>query len=196
MKRILITGANSYIGTSFATYITNNYHNEYIVDTIDMLTDDWKKIDFSKYDTIYHVAGIAHSDIGKIGKEREKIYREINTLLAIVTAKKAKDEGVSQFIFMSSAIVYGESAPVGQEKVITRDTPLSPANCYGESKVEAERGIAALGDDDFNVVILRCPMVYGRGSKGNYPVLAKFAKKLPVFPYVKKEENRKPTKDK
>ena len=93
MKRILITGANSYIGTSFATYITNNYHNEYIVDTIDMLTDDWKKIDFSKYDTIYHVAGIAHSDIGKIGKEREKIYREINTLLAIDTAKKGKRRG-------------------------------------------------------------------------------------------------------
>ena len=90
---------------------------------------------------------------------------------------------------MSSAIVYGESAPIGKQKIITKDTPVSPANCYGDSKVQAENGIRPLNDDDFKVVILRPPMIYGKGSKGNYSTLSKFAQKLPVFPYVKNERS-------
>ena len=109
--------------------------------------------------------------------------------MTIETAKKAKQDSVKQFIFMSSAIVYGESAPIGKQKIITKDTPVSPANCYGDSKVQAENGIRPLNDDDFKVVILRPPMIYGKGSKGNYPTLSKFAQKLPVFPYVKNERS-------
>ena len=90
---------------------------------------------------------------------------------------------------MSSAIVYGESAPIGKSKVITKDTPVSPANCYGDSKVQAENGIRPLNDDAFKVVILRPPMIYGKGSKGNYPLLAKIALKTPIFPYVKNERS-------
>ena len=86
---------------------------------------------------------------------------------------------------MSSAIVYGNSAPIGKSKTITKDTPVSPANCYGDSKVQAENGIRPLDDESFRVVILRPPMIYGKGSKGNYPLLAKLAQKTPVFPYVK-----------
>lgn len=85
---------------------------------------------------------------------------------------------------MSSAIVYGDSAPIGKKKIITKDTPVNPANCYGDSKVKAEDGIRELEDENFKVVILRPPMIYGKGSKGNYPVMAKFAQKLPIFPYV------------
>lgn len=189
MKKILITGANSYIGTSFEKYIKENYPNEYAVDTVDMIDGSWREKDFSGYDSVFHVAGIAHSDNGKISAEKEKLYYAVNTDLTVETAKKAKADGVKQFIFMSSAIVYGDSAPIGKSKVITRDTPVSPANCYGDSKVQAENGIRPLGDDNFNVVILRPPMIYGKGSKGNYPLLAKMAKKLPVFPYVRNERS-------
>ena len=184
MKKILITGANSYIGTSFEAYITENFPEQYQVDTVDMIDGTWREKSFAGYDTVYHVAGIAHSDNGKISAEREKLYRAVNTDLTVETAKKAKADGVGQFIFMSSAIVYGDSAPMGKQKMITKDTPVDPANCYGDSKVQAENGIRPLEDASFRVVILRPPMIYGKGSKGNYPTLAKLAQKLPVFPKV------------
>ena len=189
MKKILITGANSYIGTSFEKYIKDNYPEQYEIDTVDMIGDGWREKSFSGYDSVFHVAGIAHSDSGKISAEKEKLYYAVNTDLTIETAKKAKADGAGQFIFMSSAIVYGESAPIGKDKLITKDTPVSPANCYGDSKVQAENGIRPLNDEAFKVVILRPPMIYGKGSKGNYPLLAKFALKTPVFPYVKNERS-------
>lgn len=184
MKKVLITGANSYIGTSFENYIKENCPNDYTVDTVDMIDDTWREKSFAGYDSVFHVAGIAHSDNGKISTEKEKLYRSVNTDLTIEVAKKAKTDGVKQFIFMSSAIVYGDSAPMGKSKVITRDTPVSPANCYGDSKVQAENGIRPLNDGKFHVVILRPPMIYGKGSKGNYPTLSKLAQKLPIFPKV------------
>ena len=189
MKRILITGANSFIGTSFEKYINDSFSDQYVVDTVDMRSDSWKEKSFSGYDVVYHVAGIAHSDSGKISKEKEKLYRSVNTDLTIETAKKAKADGVKQFIFMSSAIVYGESSRIGKKKVITKDTPVNPANCYGDSKVQAELGIIPLQDKTFKVCILRPPMIYGKGSKGNFPQLEKYAKKLRFFPYVKNERS-------
>ncbi len=189
MKKILITGANSYIGSSFENYIKQNYPNDYVVDTVDMIDGSWREYDFSTYDSVFHVAGIAHSDNGKISKEKEALYYSVNTDLTIETAEKAKGDRVRQFIFMSSAIVYGDSAPIGKKKFITQVTEVSPANCYGDSKVQAEKGIMPLNDDNFKVVILRPPMIYGKDSRGNYPILAKIAKKLPIFPYVENERS-------
>ncbi|SHK60218.1 NAD-dependent epimerase/dehydratase family protein [Fibrobacter sp. UWB12] len=186
MKKILITGANSYIGTSFADYLAQpEFAGMYQVDTLDMIGDAWRSYDFSGYDAVYHVAGIAHSDNGKISEERAKLYYAVNTDLTVECAKRAKEAGVKQFIFMSSAIVYGDSAPIGKEKLITRETPVNPANCYGDSKVQAENGLRPLDCDSFKVVILRPPMIFGKGSKGNYPLLSKLARKLPIFPKVK-----------
>ena len=188
MKKILITGAGSYVGTSVQKYL-EQFPDKYNVSVIDMIDGSWRKADFSKYDTVYHVAGLAHSDVGKVTDEIKAKYYAINTDLAIETAKKAKAEGVKQFIFMSSAIVYGDSAPIGKEKIITRDTPCSPANFYGDSKVQAENGILPLSDENFKVVILRCPMIYGKDSKGNFPTLEKNALKMPFFPRVKNERS-------
>ncbi len=183
MKKILITGANSYIGTSFEKYMAQ-FGDEYQIDTVDMIGDGWKSKIFKGYDTVYYVAGIAHSDSGKITKEKAKLYYDVNTKLTIQIARKAKSDSVQQFIFMSSAIVYGDSAPIGKKKMITRNTPVSPANCYGDSKVKAENGLLKLEDENFKVVILRPPMIYGKGSKGNYPLMSKLAQKTPVFPKV------------
>ena len=189
MKKILITGAGSYIGTSFENYINTNFPDKYTVDTVDMIGGGWKEKDFSPYDTVFHVAGIAHSDNGKIAPEKEKLYYSVNAELTSAAAEKAKSDGARQFIFMSSAIVYGNSAPIGKTKIITADTPVSPANCYGDSKVQAEKRLKLLEDENFKVVILRSPMIYGKGSKGNYPLLAKLALKLPFFPRVQNERS-------
>lgn len=189
MKKILITGANSFIGTSFERYIKDTFSDKYIVNTIDMIDGSWREKDFSGYDSVFHVAGIAHSDTGKVNEERKAFYYKINTDLAIETAKKAKADGVSQFIFMSSAIVYGDSAPIGKQKVITKDTPADPANFYGDSKLQAENGILPLQNEKFKIAILRPPMIYGKCSKGNYPKLSEMALKLPVFPSVRNERS-------
>lgn len=185
MKRILITGANSYIGVSFENYIKTFYPEWYSVDTLDMKKEDWREHSFSGYDCVFHVAGIAHSDSGKISKEKEQLYRRINTDLTFETAKKAKAEGVGQFIFMSSIIVYGDSAPIGRMKRITGDTVPNPSNCYGDSKLQAEWKLAELDSETFRVCILRCPMIYGKGGKGNFRSLEKYAGKMSLFPKVK-----------
>ena len=183
MKKILITGANSYIGTRFSEYMSR-WPERYQVDTVDMIGDGWREWDFSQYDSVYHVAGIAHSDVGHVSEEQKAMYYRVNRDLTVEAAQKAKAEGVKQFIFMSSSIVYGESAPVGKEKIIDARTPATPANFYGDSKLQAELGLMPMNDDSFKVVILRPPMIYGPGCKGNYPVLGKLAGKLPAFPDV------------
>lgn len=187
MKKVLITGAGSYIGTTFENWI-KDHSNAITTDTLDMKDASWKERDFSGYDAIFHVAGIAHADVGKVTEEQKALYYKVNTDLTIECAKKAKEDGAKQFIFMSSIIVYGESAGIGKDLVITRDTPLAPANFYGDSKAKAEEGLLKLATESFRVVILRPPMIYGKGSKGNYPLLAKMAVKLPFFPEV---ENRR-----
>ncbi len=184
MKKILITGAESYIGTSFEEYLAS-YTDEYAIDTLDMRTEDWKEKSFSDYDVVFHVAGIAHSDVSKVSDDVVRLYKKVNTDLTIATAVKAKADGVKQFIFMSSMIVYGDSAPIGKPKVITKDTIPEPSNFYGQSKLDAEKRILPLSDDGFKVVVLRPPMIYGKNSKGNYPLLSRCAQKLPFFPYVK-----------
>ena len=189
MKKILITGAKSYIGTSFEKYIQEHYAGEYEIDNLDMMDENWKNYDFSNYDTVFHVAGIAHADVGHVSEETKKMYYRVNCDLAYETAQKAKAEHVKQFIYMSSIIVYGESAPYGKKKVITKDTQPAPANFYGDSKLQAEIKLSSLQDDSFHIAIIRPPMIYGRGSKGNYPVLSKLAKKLPVFPKIANERS-------
>lgn len=182
-KKVLITGAGSYIGESFADYAAMHYPN-LSIDTVDMVDGTWRARDIFGYDTVVHMAGIAHSDVGRADEEIKKKYYDINTKLAIETAQKAKKSGVSQFVFMSSMIVYGDSDPYGKTKVIDEHTLPSPANFYGDSKWQADQAVRKLGDDRFHVAVLRPPMIYGRGSKGNYPLLAKLARILPVFPDV------------
>ena len=183
MKTVLVTGVNSYIGNAFIEYM-KQFPADYSVEGISVRNNAWKTIDFSKYDCIFDVAGIAHADTGHVTEDIKQRYYKVNTDLTIALAKKAKESGVKQFIFVSSAIVYGNSAPIGQTKIITKDTVPAPADFYGDSKWQAEKGIIPLEDERFRIVILRPPMIYGKNSKGNYPTLSKLAQKLPVFPRI------------
>ena len=183
MKRILITGKGSFVGDSVREYLSK-WPDDYRVETVSTERDEWRSADLSGFDTVFHVAGIAHSDTGDLTEEQRSRYYTVNTDLTLDVARKAKTEGVKQFIFMSSSIVYGDSAPIGKSRIISKETPCQPANCYGDSKLKAENGLSELEDDSFRVVLLRCPMIYGRGGKGNYPKLVKLALTLPLFPKV------------
>jgi UDP-glucose 4-epimerase len=183
MKNILITGKNSYIGTSLENWLMRE-PDKYKVDTVDMKDGSWKEMDFSSYDVVFHVAGIAHVSSDP---KMEDLYYKVNRDLTIETAEKAKAEGVKQFIFMSSIIVYGDSS--SSKRVIDRNTVPKPSNFYGNSKLQAEEGIKDLESDEFKIVVVRPPMIYGKGSKGNYPRLANMAKKIPVFPDIDNERS-------
>jgi UDP-glucose 4-epimerase len=183
MKNILITGKNSYIGTSLENWLMRE-PDKYKIDTFDMKDGSWKEKDFSLYDVVFHVAGIAHVSSDP---KMEDLYYKVNRDLTIETAEKAKAEGVKQFIFMSSIIVYGDSS--SSKRVIDRNTVPTPSNFYGNSKLQAEEGIKDLESDEFKIVVVRPPMIYGKGSKGNYPRLANMAKKIPVFPDIDNERS-------
>jgi UDP-glucose 4-epimerase len=143
-----------------------------------MLKDTWRDTDFSQYDVVYHVAGIAHVNAKA---NMEALYYKVNRDLTIEVAQIAKKAGVKQFIFMSSMIVFHESQSLIPE-MITSDTKPCPNGFYGDSKLQAEKGLHELACDTFKVCILRPPMIYGPNSKGNFPRLIKLAAKTPVFP--------------
>ncbi len=178
--KVLITGADSYIGESVKKWLLHK-DNIYEIYTLDMLNDEWRKHDFSKYDVVYHVAGIAHADVGNVDDEVKEKYYRVNRDLALEVANKAKNEGVKQFIFMSSMIIYSGC----QETFITKDTIPQAKNFYGDSKLQADLALQKLNSEAFKVCIVRPPMIYGKGSKGNYPTLEKLAAKLSAFPIVK-----------
>ena len=168
------------------TYLQQEKWNSgYEVTGISLRNDDWRTIDFPQYDAVVHTAGIAHVDIAEKQsaeyEQQKKEYDRVNHQLTVEVAKKAKESGVKQFIFLSSIIVYGESARTGKDKLIGRETDTAPVNFYGESKLLAEQDLAPLSDEQFTVSILRLPMVYGPGCKGNFRLLKKVAKLLPIF---------------
>ena len=173
---ILITGAGSYVGTQVENWLKKD--GQFRVDAVDTFGDNWKKADYTQYEVVYHVAGIAHVNADP---KMEPLYYQVNRDLTIAIAKHAKEAGVKQFIFMSSMIVFHESQSLKAE-VLTRDTQPNPNGFYGDSKLQAEIGLKELECETFKVCILRPPMIYGPNSKGNFPRLAKLAVKTPVFP--------------
>ena len=188
MKKILITGAGSYVGESVRRYILST-SSDFQIDAVDTMGDNWKKADYSQYDVVYHVAGIAHVNADP---KMEALYYKVNRDLTIEVARTAKAAGVKQFIFMSSQIVFHESQSLKTE-VLTAETKENPNGFYGDSKLQAELGLKALVSDgskefqevsggEMKICILRPPMIYGPNAKGNFPRLATLACKTPVFP--------------
>lgn len=181
MKRVLITGAGSYIGTKVQDWLDRSFDGTeklFQVDAVDTINDNWKKADFTKYDVVYNVAGIAHV---KAAKGEGPLYYAVNKDMVIAIAKAAKEAGVKQFIHMSSMIVYKEVKTL-EGKQIHKDTEPAPNGFYGDSKLQGEKGCLDLADDIFKVCIMRPPMIYGPGCKGNFPRLVWLAQTTPIFP--------------
>ena len=173
MKKILITGKNSYIGNQFASWIVLN-GLDYQIKKISVRDNVWKSMDWSGFDAVLHVAGIAHNSSDS---KLEDLYYRVNTELTTEIAKKAKEDGVSHFVNMSSIIVFGT-----KNNKIDYDTLPNPDNFYGDSKLQAEFNLNKLTDNSFLISHIRPPMVYGAASKGNFPLLSKLSRKTPIFP--------------
>ena len=173
MKKVLITGAGSYIGEKTKEYLLQE-PDKYSIDIINTIGWEPNVSDFNGYDVVFNTAGIAHI---KETKENRHLYYDVNRDLSIKIAEKAKEAGVKQLILLSTMSVYGLT--VGR---ITKETIPNPKNAYGKSKLEADEAIKKLEDDNFKFACLRPPMVYGKGCKGNYQSLRKFALKSPIFP--------------
>jgi nucleoside-diphosphate-sugar epimerase len=169
--KVLITGSSGFIGTNFK----NNNSNFSIVDT-DLLVQKPEEINFSYVDTVLHLAALVHQMKGAPEDE----YFKINRDLAFEIAKRAKENGVKHFVFMSTAKVFGESTtgkPAWDEY-----SDCNPQDAYGKSKWEAEKLIRGLEDDNFKVAIVRSPLVYGAGVRANMLNLIKLVNKVPILP--------------
>ena len=179
MKKVLITGAGSYVGESVRKYILGK-DPSFLIDAVDTMGDNWKKADYSQYEVVFHVAGIAHVNADP---KMEPLYYQVNRDLTIEVARHAQESGVKQFIFMSSQIVFHESQSLKTE-MLTAETKPNPNGFYGDSKLQAEEGLKALRAEggEMKICILRPCMIYGPNAKGNFPRLAKLACKTPIFP--------------
>lgn len=189
MINILITGANSYIGTSVENWL-NKWPDKYKIDTLDMKDDSWRNKSFSKYDVVYHVAGIVHI---KEKTNMKEIYDKVNHRLAVEILEKSASHGVKQFIFMSSGAVFSQNDKKHKDISIMPNTNYEPLTMYGKSKRLAEENMMKLIEknklENIKIAIIRPPMIYGKGAKGNYNTLAKLARKLTFFPEVKNKRS-------
>lgn len=177
-KSILIIGENSYIGKYLEQYL-NSCSKEYEVETVSSVNNNWKNLDFKNYDVLINVAAIVHNP-----KAESKLYYKVNRDLVIDLVNKAKKEGIKQFIQMSTMNVFGLDDGIIDEK-----TSLLPNNNYGKSKLEADNYLNKIKDEKFKVCIIRPPMVYGKGCKGNYKRLEKYVEYIPFFPNLKNKKD-------
>ncbi len=171
-NNIVITGAESFIGT----YFKNNLDN-YKTKEICLIKNKVFDINFSNTNVVFHVAAIVHQD----KTISDDIYYKVNSDLAVEVAEKAKVDGVRQFVFMSTVKVYGENNTT--EDPWTENSDCFPKDAYGKSKLDAERRLMALNDDKFLVSIVRTPVVYGPFVKGNIQRIAKFVKFKKIIPF-------------
>ena len=78
MKNVLITGANSFVGTAVKQYL-DSFPDKYTVTAVGMKNGEWRDLLFSAFDSVYHVAGLAHADVGRVSEEIKEKYYAIKT---------------------------------------------------------------------------------------------------------------------
>jgi UDP-glucose 4-epimerase len=179
MLKILITGANSFIGTNFRKY--SKYKECEEVSLIDKNLDEIK---FNKFDIVLHLAAIVHQS----KKLETDEYFRINRDLCYNIARKAKSEGVTQFVFLSTLKVYGNCN--SEDNLLSENSQCLPDDPYGRSKYEAELLLQKLSDSDFVVSIVRPSLVYGEGVKANMLRLITLVEKSCILPFGKIKNRR------
>lgn len=178
MKKLLITGSNGFVGS----YFVNKYKNKYETKTFSFLKDNLNALDCSDVDTVFHLSALVHQMGGACAEEYEKV----NVIQTLELAKKAKESGVKHFVFMSTVKVYGEET----DSKYTENTLCNPEDEYGKSKLKAERELQNLENEDFQVSIIRTPIVYGYGVKANIKNLVNLVDKVLVLPFGGIENRR------
>ena len=172
---ILIIGKNSYIGNHIDEWLSNHGHE---VTQLDVLNDEWMYFDYSSYDAIVHVAGIVHQP----NCQDWNLYKRVNTDMPILIATMAKEQGVKQYVFLSTMGVYGMGKSL-KPTVVDESTPLQADGMYEKSKLLAEEGLQKLQEETFQVASVRPPSVYGKGCRGGYITgFTSIASRLPIIP--------------
>ncbi len=174
---ILITGSSGYVGSSFI----NTFKEKYNFVNFSLLQDNMDELQIEDIDTVLHCAALVHQ---KTAYDYEK-YDDVNVKYPIALAKKAKEAGVKQFVFISTIAVYEEG-----KEMIDENTECNPLTPYGRSKLEAEKQLEELNDKDFTVSIIRPPMVYGKDAPGNISSLISLVNKVSILPFGKIDNKR------
>jgi UDP-glucose 4-epimerase len=170
--KVLITGENSYLGQSFYKWAKTN-KSPLNLEFISLKGSEWKKTNFSVYDSVIHLAALVHQNESKVSYEE---YKRINVDLTNSLADLVIKAKVKQFIFLSTMAVFGNASRI-REKTI-----MNPITKYGKTKLEAEEELLKLFKNQFTkLAIVRPPMIYGQNAKGNPALFEKVAKALPFF---------------
>ena len=193
MKNILVTGGDGFIGAPLvkrlsdsgycviATTRKNHKHkslNYFRVD-IDPYTD-WSNY-LDKVDVIIHLAGRAHV-VNDSVPDLLSVYRRTNAESTLNLAMQAANHGVKRFIFLSSIKVLGGA---GKDEFFNADSPYSPTEPYGVSKMEAEISLLDLAQtSSIEIIIVRPPLVYGPKVKANFMKLIKLVKSGIPLPFA------------
>jgi len=181
--KVLVTGSSGFVGGRFVS----DFGSQYEIKTASLRATPISDISLDKIDVVVHCAALVHQ---MQGASREE-YFTANYQLTVALAQKAKQAGVKQFIFLSTAHVYGIYGDIeNPQTVLTTETPCNPQDPYGESKLAAEKDLQALQTANFIVSIVRPPLVYGEGAKGNLLSLAKLVQRMPWLPF-KYDRNRR-----
>lgn len=189
MKKILITGTNSYVGNSIEAWL-KQWPDKYLIEKISLRNEKWKDFSFSGYDVVFHVAGIAHK---KESPDMKEIYDKVNHQLAVEVLKKSCSDGVKHFIFMSTGAVFTQNDKRHKDIKITTNMNYAPLTMYGKSKRMAETDMIKLKKENklrnIKIAIIRPPMIYGKGAKGNYNTLSRIAQCSLFFPDIKNQRS-------
>ncbi len=178
MKKLLLTGSKGFIGSSFV----NKYKEKYNIKTFSFLKNNINTLDCTDVDVVFHLSALVHQMSGASTEE----YERVNVNQTLELAKKAKESGVKQFVFMSTVKVYGEES----DDVYTEESNCSPEDEYGKSKFKAEHELQKLEDENFKVSIIRTPIVYGYGVKANIKSLVNLVNKIPLLPFGEIDNKR------
>ncbi|MCW8895358.1 NAD-dependent epimerase/dehydratase family protein [Sulfurimonas sp.] len=175
---ILLTGSNGFVGS----YFISKYSEKYNIKTFSFLNNNFVDLDFNNIDTVVHLSALVH----QMGGADQEEYEKVNVTQTINLAKKAKENGVMHFIFMSTVKVYGEETNIAYKE----NSRCKPEDEYGKSKLKAEKELQKLEDDDFTVSIIRTPIVYGYGVKANIKNLMSLVKKVSILPFANIKNKR------
>jgi nucleoside-diphosphate-sugar epimerase len=169
--KLLLTGANGFIGS----YFRSHYGNKYSIEKFSFLNDDIDSLHTSNFDVVIHLSALVHQMGGASASEYEKV----NVIQTLQLARKAKEQGVKHFIFMSTVKVYGEES----NETYSETSRCKPQDEYGKSKLRAENELKKLEDERFIVSIVRTPIVYGYGVKANIKNLISIVRKIAILPF-------------
>ena len=199
---ICLTGATGFIGSAVLghrktyranvlTLVRKNSHSD--------LTENLLEVDFENltnmtievlknYDAVVHLAGMASSNEKSYASALDE-FRQINRDLTLNLAELAAASGVKRFIFISSIKVNGNFSLEG--KPFSTSSPCNPSDPYAISKYEAEKGLMEIAkNSNMEVIIIRPPIVYGPGVRGNFDKILKLVKAGIPLPFSNSDNKR------